>query len=228
MSTKDYTSDKLNVTVVIGMFSEITEEIVNILKKEKSNCDFLFVAIKSCNIKTIVEKINVLESIKYVGQAIIAEENSQLTYDKVKFVFPKSDIKVVDLTRNFQSEHTIRPWGHYSVLKNYGQYAVKVKELVVKPGKYLSLQKHKHRFEEWFVVSGSGKLFASENLEGSFPVADIDINKSDTITIFKNEWHQLVNNSNEDLIIVELQHGDFCDETDITRIEKSFWVNNDN
>ncbi|WP_288801377.1 mannose-1-phosphate guanylyltransferase/mannose-6-phosphate isomerase, partial [uncultured Fibrobacter sp.] len=46
-----------------------------------------------------------------------------------------------------------RPWGTYSVLDDNERY--KIKRIVVKPGKRLSLQKHLHRSEHWVVVSGT-------------------------------------------------------------------------
>ena len=45
-----------------------------------------------------------------------------------------------------------RPWGTYTILDVSEGY--KVKRIVVKPGKRLSLQKHHHRTEHWIVVSG--------------------------------------------------------------------------
>ena len=46
-----------------------------------------------------------------------------------------------------------RPWGTYTILDESNGY--KVKRIVVKPGKRLSLQKHHHRSEHWIVVSGT-------------------------------------------------------------------------
>ena len=46
-----------------------------------------------------------------------------------------------------------KDWGYYIVLLEGNGYLVK--ELTIKPGKYLSNQRHQHRKEEWLVVSGS-------------------------------------------------------------------------
>ena len=54
-----------------------------------------------------------------------------------------------------------RPWGHYVVLSDEADH--KVKQIVVQPGRRLSLQRHGKRSEHWFVVSGKGFV----SLDGS-------------------------------------------------------------
>ena len=45
-----------------------------------------------------------------------------------------------------------RPWGYYRVLYDAVKY--KVKELVINPGEKLTMQRHLHRSENWFVLRG--------------------------------------------------------------------------
>ena len=49
-----------------------------------------------------------------------------------------------------------RPWGWYEVIDQGDRY--KVKNIEVKPGHRLSLQKHHHRTEHWIVVSGTAEV----------------------------------------------------------------------
>jgi len=49
-----------------------------------------------------------------------------------------------------------RPWGSYTVLEEGTAY--KIKSIVVKPGKRLSLQKYAHRNEHWVVVNGEATV----------------------------------------------------------------------
>ena len=51
---------------------------------------------------------------------------------------------------------TERPWGWYEVIDTGDRY--KVKNIEVKPGHRLSLQKHHHRTEHWIVVSGTAEV----------------------------------------------------------------------
>ena len=50
----------------------------------------------------------------------------------------------------------VRPWGHYEILSESSDY--KVKRIVVNSGARFSYQRHQHRSEHWFIVSGSAKV----------------------------------------------------------------------
>jgi mannose-6-phosphate isomerase-like protein (cupin superfamily) len=105
-----------------------------------------------------------------------------------------------------------RPWGTWSVLETYTN--VKVKELMVMPGQSLSMQKHKHRQEFWFVAEGTAtvnKINRSSDLESE------DINQFQYTWIGANEWHQLENKKDTPLKVVEIQWGEKCEEDDIER-----------
>jgi mannose-6-phosphate isomerase-like protein (cupin superfamily) len=41
------------------------------------------------------------------------------------------------------------------------------------------------------------------------------IKKHGTDVIYKEEWHQLINNTDQPLKIIEIQYGEACDESDI-------------
>ena len=68
-----------------------------------------------------------------------------------------------------------RPWGHYTVLADEEDH--KVKRIVVQPGKRLSLQRHQHRAEHWYVVKGGARvtLDESENILSAGDAVDIPI-----------------------------------------------------
>jgi mannose-6-phosphate isomerase-like protein (cupin superfamily) len=46
-----------------------------------------------------------------------------------------------------------------------------------------------------------------------------DIKPLATIKIHENEWHQLENIGSNILHVVEIQHGELCEESDIERID---------
>lgn len=120
------------------------------------------------------------------------------------------------ILEEWKSPKTTREWGYYRVLNTDGP-ATKVKELVVKPGKSLSLQKHEKRNEYWKVSYGKGYV-----LKGDSPdeLTQYVLKTQDSITIKNDEWHQLVNDSEDELRIVEIQSGENCIEEDIIRILK--------
>jgi D-beta-D-heptose 7-phosphate kinase/D-beta-D-heptose 1-phosphate adenosyltransferase len=103
---------------------------------------------------------------------------------------------------------TERPWGHYRVL--YDIKGCKVKELVVKPGHSLSMQRHVHRAEFWFVSEGEATVNWDEH-----GLTKIVKHKSEVI--HKEEWHKLSNKTDSSLKVIEIQYGTLCDESDIER-----------
>tara|TARA_R110000824_G_scaffold331751_1_gene518371 strand:+ start:475 stop:966 length:492 start_codon:yes stop_codon:yes gene_type:complete len=104
-----------------------------------------------------------------------------------------------------------RPWGSFSVLLD--EPNVKVKKIVVKPDGRLSLQLHKHRKEYWVIAQGIACMQLGNN--------EIVLYQGDKIHIEKYQVHRVENQSDEDLIIIEVQTGD-CQENDIVRLEDDY------
>ena len=115
-----------------------------------------------------------------------------------------------------------RKWGHYIVLwKNCN---VKIKYIRVNPHYGLSFQKHNHRGELWFIVSGTATIntyglpgIPAEEVERD-KLQDHKRTKHQFFYINKGEWHQLINEEDDLLIVIEIQFGDKCDEEDIERL----------
>lgn len=107
-----------------------------------------------------------------------------------------------------------RVWGYYRVLHEIGQN-VKLKELTVDPGKKLSMQKHALRQEYWFVAEGIATLYSLDQELNQYHVGDFGLYQS--LNIDTEEWHQLSNEQEFPLKIIEIQFGDKCVEEDITR-----------
>ena len=105
-----------------------------------------------------------------------------------------------------------RPWGTYTVLEENPNY--KIKRIVVRPGKRLSLQKHFHRSEHWIVVSGTALVTVGSEKTLVRP------NESTYIPI--GEEHRLENPGKVDVVLIEAQVGSYLGEDDIVRIEDDF------
>jgi mannose-1-phosphate guanylyltransferase/mannose-6-phosphate isomerase len=105
-----------------------------------------------------------------------------------------------------------RPWGYFEVLADAPDY--KVKRIVVEPGGILSLQRHKLRSEHWFVVSGKGKAIVGDK--------NIHLRAGNTLDIPKKDKHRVENTSAENLVIIEVQTGDYFGEDDIERLEDKY------
>ena len=118
------------------------------------------------------------------------------------------------ILQEWKTPKTERVWGYYRVLHEQNK-DVKVKELTVEPGKCLSMQRHRDRGEHWFVSEGTATVYT---LNRSTDVELIGkFNKFENLHIGKTEWHQLCNETESPLKIVEIQYGDNCIEDDIER-----------
>jgi len=106
----------------------------------------------------------------------------------------------------------ICPWGYYQILSDSPDH--KVKRIVVKPGACLSLQRHKRRSEHWFTVTGVGVA----TIDGKVVI----LRKGITVDIPQGAIHRLENNSDADLVIIEVQTGTYFGEDDIERLEDRY------
>jgi len=104
-----------------------------------------------------------------------------------------------------------REWGHFEVLLD--EPKLKVKKIVVKTGKRISLQLHKLRDERWFIASGCGEIQIGNKT--------MDISEGDELFIEKYQVHRVRSSGLTDLAIIEIQTG-VCNEDDIIRIEDDF------
>ena len=125
--------------------------------------------------------------------------------------------KVVQEIRKTTDLHNIhltahRPWGTYTVLEDTPGY--KIKRIVVKPGKRLSLQKHFHRNEHWIVVSGTATVTVGNETKLICP--------NESTYIKMGQVHRLANEGKIPVVLIEAQVGEYTGEDDIVRIEDDF------
>ncbi len=104
-----------------------------------------------------------------------------------------------------------RPWGRFEVVAEGPGWKTKV--LFVAPMAKLSLQRHERRSEQWYVVSGEGRIEIDGETTAAVPGA--------RATIPAGRRHRLVNADGRELVVVEVQTGD-CDETDIVRLDDDY------
>jgi mannose-6-phosphate isomerase-like protein (cupin superfamily) len=114
--------------------------------------------------------------------------------------------------RILEQRENYRPWGHYESLLERNDH--KIKELIVNPGKRLSLQKHRRRAEHWTVVSGEALVTVGEK--------EIPLNPGQSVDIPKGAVHRIMNPGEIPLVIVEVQMGDYFGEDDIIRLEDDY------
>ena len=195
----------------VGSFDALFEELP---KDENNNTiNNKHVAINSKNnliygtdkyIATVdIEDLIVVDT----GDALlISKKGSSQKVKKVVNEFKKTtDLHHIHLTAH-------RPWGTYTVLEDTPSY--KIKRIVVKPGKRLSLQKHFHRNEHWIVVSGTATVTVGSETRLVRP--------NESTYIKMGEVHRLENEGKIPVILIEAQVGEYTGEDDIVRIEDDF------
>lgn len=105
-----------------------------------------------------------------------------------------------------------RPWGTYTVLEEGDRF--KMKRIVVKPGAELSLQMHHHRSEHWIVVSGTAKVINGER--------EYLVRSNESTYVPAGNQHRLTNPGVIELVMIEVQSGDYLGEDDIVRMEDNY------
>ncbi len=102
-----------------------------------------------------------------------------------------------------------RPWGSYTILEEGLRF--KIKRIVVMPGASLSLQMHHHRSEHWIVVSGMAKVINGEQ--------EMFVGTNESTYIPAGHKHRLENPGVLELVMIEVQSGEYMGEDDIVRFQ---------
>jgi len=103
-----------------------------------------------------------------------------------------------------------RRWGSYEVLAT--KEGCLIKELIIEPGKSISLQYHNYRDEHWVIRSGVGAVRVGENI--------IRAEAGSTFSIKAGQIHKILNIGLEELVLIEVQLGKTLSEDDIIRLEE--------
>jgi mannose-1-phosphate guanylyltransferase len=111
---------------------------------------------------------------------------------------------------SFRLHRTVaRPWGTYTVLEEGERF--KIKRIMVKPGASLSLQLHHHRSEHWIVVQGMARVVNGDN--------ELYLRTNESTYIPAGHRHRLENPGLLDLMMIEVQSGEYLGEDDIVRFQ---------
>jgi mannose-1-phosphate guanylyltransferase / mannose-6-phosphate isomerase len=102
-----------------------------------------------------------------------------------------------------------RPWGYYQDVDIATRY--RVKRIVVKAGRKLSLQKHFHRSEHWVVVQGTAEVTVNNEVRS--------VHENESMYIPIGSVHRLANPGKIPLELIEVQVGSYLGEDDIVRLD---------
>jgi len=121
-------------------------------------------------------------------------------------------VTLEEIVGSWPGEKSERPWGYYMVLLDTERF--KVKLLVVHPRKRLSLQRHRRRSEHWHLVQGEALV----TREGE----QIRLVAGESIDIPLGATHRIENTGQTEVVVTEVQRGEYFGEDDIERFEDDF------
>ena len=188
----------------MGSFDELSKKIKNEGESLQIGASENFILTKKPTALVDVQNLLVVDT---KDALLIAKKGSS---QKVKEVYKHFSNSLPEICETHTSVY--RPWGSYEVLGEGSGY--KMKKIVVKPGKRLSLQKHFKRNEHWVVVEGEALVTIDDN--------EMQIKRNESIYIKKGQTHRLENATNSDLIVIEVQTGEYLGEDDIVRISDDY------
>jgi mannose-1-phosphate guanylyltransferase/mannose-6-phosphate isomerase len=204
-----------------GMFFLRKDSIINNFKKYQptiyKNC---LNAVSKAKLKDNTYYLNKASFEKATAKSFdyaILEKTKQI--NAIKLDIPWSDLgswkeilKMYDKNKNkyYKKKNVYyRPWGRYINL--FVGKGFLIKELFVKPNGILSLQKHHHRSEHWFVTQGTPKITLNKDR--------FSRKKNDHIFIPLEAIHRIENKETKPVKIIEAQVGSILKESDIVRFQ---------
>jgi cytidyltransferase-like protein len=123
------------------------------------------------------------------------------------------------------SSWILNKWQYYFEERQWGSFFnlfetknIKVKELIIEPGKAMSFQKHLKRNEIWLVSEGSCHVNSARTKDDK-KLKTVKLNKFDYHLVPVGQWHQIYNPYDISAHIIEIQYGEECIESDIERLE---------
>ncbi len=100
-------------------------------------------------------------------------------------------------------------WGRCETMT--GSKGYQVRRLVVAAGEKLPLHYHLHRSEHWTVVEGEAHVTIGDDI--------MVLQCDESIYVPLGSVHRLDNRSDGDVVLIEVQCGDYLGEDDIVRVE---------
>ena len=166
-------------------------------------------------IKTLKEKEPEATIIFANGGDRKKENVPELDAERIEFAFGVGGEHKMNssstILENWKQPKVQRLWGWYRVLQDRPNY--KIKELVINPEARLSMQKHQHRSENWYVLKGQVVI----NTEYNNISDSVRLDANQSYVIGQSVWHQGINPTSHHTHILEVQYGNKCEEEDIER-----------
>lgn len=208
--TIPYSSKWSDIGSFNSLYDELDKDVYNNVKRgdikilNTTNC-----YIESDNKLVTTIDVNNLIIVDTVDALLICNKDSVQDVKKIVNQLKEEKRDEVVLHKTVH-----RPWGYYKTIDGNDMSGFKAKQIVVFPGKKLSLQSHNHRSEHWVIASGSAKV--------TLGTSEFYLTNNDYIYIPINSLHRIENIGDKLLTFIETQIGDYLGEDDIVRYEDDY------
>jgi mannose-1-phosphate guanylyltransferase/mannose-6-phosphate isomerase len=172
-----------------------------------------FVETRNAHVESTSHTEKVIAAIGVDNVVIIDTPDALLVADRAKSQEVKLVVEALklsadaDLTELPATVH--RPWGTYATLCQEDGY--QVKRITVAPAQKLSLQYHHKRAEHWVVTQGQAIVQVGDD--------EFETGPGEYRYIPLGERHRLTNIGDTELVVIEVQVGDYLGEDDIVRLD---------
>ena len=171
-----------------------------------------------------------------IEQAKKAYSNDEIIFcnggDRTKENIPEMEVEGIEFKFGVGSENKsnssswiLKEWQHPTERRVWGEFSdlfqdgtVRVKELVIEPGKGISYQRHFKRDEIWFISKGECEVKHGIDTEHPEHFTYYLLKTNQSHTVRATEWHQIVNKTDKPCHIIEIQYGEETSEDDIERL----------
>ena len=193
----------------IGNWSSVSEYL-----RKDSNGNFISgnVIAKDCKNSLIYGSDNMLAAIGLNNKVIVSTEDATLICDKNK----TQDIQKVYQELKNKDDSTykvhktiIKPWGYITLLRKEDTY--NIVSMCMKPGCSSNMHMHFHKNKHWTIVEGVAKVVI-ENKEYYYMAGQ-------SLNIMATEKHMFSNPGTADLVIIEVQTGEYLLDNDIAQFD---------
>ena len=197
---------------IVGAIKYV-DEVISFEDDEKGSC---------INALETIKKTYPSEEIYFANGGDRDKKNiPEMTVSDINFLFGVGG----DDKKN-SSSWILNKWQYYFEERQWGSFFnlfetknIKVKELIIEPGKSMSFQRHFKRNEIWLVSEGSCTVVYSNDIDYK-NTKELQLNRFDHYLVPVGHWHQISNHSNMKTHIIEIQYGEDCIESDIQRLDK--------
>jgi len=166
------------------------------------------VVVDDCHGCYIHSDSRLIAAVGLVDQVIVETDDAVLVIPRSRTQQVKTVLEQLQQRKRLEStvhKRIYRPWGFYDTLSEGAEFIIR--ELHIKPGKSLSTHLHKSRSENWLVLAGIATIKKDD--------LTIILQAQEACMIPPEIKHQICNETDQELRILEVQSGSHLGVDDV-------------